>query len=329
MTELQAPLLSEMQAARERIAPYIRRTPLIELDLGLSDRRIFVKLETLQPIGAFKLRPALSAILARDKAELRHGVAVASSGNMAYGTAWVAQRLGIPMAAYMMRDAPAAKIDGVRKLGGSVRFIDGQTWWNYITEAEQPDGPELLINPVTDAGVLAGNGSIGLEIVEDLPDLDWVLTPIGGGSLTTGVASAVKALRPQARVLAVESEAAAPATAALAAGRVVKVVVQQSFIKSIGGPSVVPALWPVVRSLIDGTAVVSLQQVVQAMGHLFQQAKAVAEGAGAAALAAAIHDPRLQGKVVCVISGGNIDAAAFIQALQGRIPDAGPALQAA
>ena len=325
MSKVQAPQLSDILAARERIAPYIRRTPLVELDLGLSDRRIFLKLETLQPIGAFKLRPALSAILARSQAELSRGVAVASSGNMAYGTAWVAQRLGIPMAAYMMADAPAAKINGVRKLGGDVRFIDGPTWWDYITDVDHPVASELLINPVTDAGVLAGNGSLGLEIMEDLPDADWVLTPIGGGSLTTGVASAVKAIRPEVKVLAVESEAAAPATAALAAGQVVQVPVQESFIKSIGGPSVVPALWPVVSRLIDGTRVVSLAQVVQAMALLFQQVKVVAEGAGAASLAAAIHDPRLKGNVVCVISGGNIDTESFIQALRGEIPDAKPA----
>ena len=324
MSVIQAPSLSEIRTARERMAPYVRRTPLIELDLGLQDRRIFLKLETLQPIGAFKLRPALSAILARSQTQLQHGVAVASSGNMAYGTAWVAKRLGIPMAAYMMKDAPLAKINGVRKLGGDVRFIDGPTWWRYITDVDHPSAKELLINPVTDAGVLAGNGSLGLEIVEDLPNADWVLTPIGGGSLTTGVASAVKAMQPQIKVLAVESEAAAPATAALTAGRVVEVPVQESFIKSIGGPSVVPAIWPVVSRLIDGTSVVSLAQVVQAMGLLFQQAKVVAEGAGAASLAAAIHDPRLKGNVVCVISGGNINAESFIAALQGNIPDANP-----
>ena len=314
------PTLAEMTAARERIAPYVRHTPLIELKLPHKDRRIFVKLETLQPIGAFKLRPALSALLSRAPNELKHGVAVSSSGNMAYGTAWAAKQLGIPMAAYMMNNAPVTKIEGVRQLGGDVRFIDGDTWWNYIIEEDAPDGPELLINPVTDQGVLTGNGSIGFEILEDLPRPDWVLTPIGGGGLITGVAAAVRAIQPSVNVMAVEGEHAAPATAAFATGKVVEVEAHNSFIKSIGGPTVVPALWPIVRELIDATSVATLPQVVEAMQVLFAQTKVVAEGAGAASLAAAMHDPRVKGNVVCVISGGNIDTEDYVQALQGQVP---------
>ncbi|UUZ69705.1 pyridoxal-phosphate dependent enzyme [Polaromonas sp. P2-4] len=292
----------------------------MELDLGLPDRRIYLKLETLQPIGAFKIRPALNAVLSRDPATLRHGVATVSSGNMAYGMAWAARAAGIPMAAYMYADAPQTKIDGVRNLGGEVRFVPEETWWNYIVGTEQPDAAELLINPVTDQAVLAGNGTIGLEIVEDLPEVDLVLTPYGGGSMTTGVASAVKALRPQARVLAVEAEHATPVTAALAAGRPVDTDVRPSFIKSIGGPSVVPALWPLAQASIDGASVVSLAQVVDAVRLLFTKAKIVAEGAGAASLAAAIHDSRAKGNVVCVISGGNIDANVYAQILNGIVP---------
>ncbi|UUZ66365.1 pyridoxal-phosphate dependent enzyme (plasmid) [Polaromonas sp. P1-6] len=239
---------------------------------------------------------------------------------MAYGMAWAARAVGIPMAAYMYADAPQTKIDGVRNLGGEVRFVSEETWWNYIIDAERPDIDELLINPVTDQAVLAGNGTIGLEIVEDLPDVDLVLTPFGGGSMTTGVASAVKALRPQARVLAVEAEHATPVTAALAAGRAVYTEVRPSFIKSIGGPSVVPALWPLAQASIDGAVVVSLAQVVDAVRLLFTKAKIVAEGAGAASLAAAIHDRRAKGNVVCVISGGNIDASVYAQILNGIVP---------
>lgn len=314
------PTLDEINGARARIAPYIPRTPLVRLDFGLPDRQIFLKLETLSPIGAFKLRPALNALLSRDADALRNGVATTSSGNMAYGMAWAANKLGVPMAAYMYSGAPQTKIDGVRRLGGEVRFITIDTWWQYIIDAERPDFPELLINPVTDQAVLAGNGSIGMEIVEELPDVDVVLTPYGGGSMTTGVASAMKALRPGAKVFAVEDENAAPVTAALEAGRIVEIETRPSFIKSIGGPSLVPQLWPVARELIDGAVAVSLEQVTEAMRLLFAKAKIVAEGAGAASLAAALSSEHATGNIVCVISGGNIDAEAYATVLAGGVP---------
>ena len=316
------PTLDEVRAGRERLAPHLARTPLVPLDLGLPDRQIFLKLETLSPIGAFKIRPALNAVLTRDAATLRNGVATVSSGNMAYGMAWAARHAGIPMAAYMYADAPKAKIEGVQKLGGQVRFISHEAWWQYITDAERPDLTELLINPVTDQAVLTGNGTIGLEIVEDLPEVDCVLTPYGGGSLTSGVASAVKALRPATKVFAVEGEHAAPVTAALAAGRIVDVETTPAFIKSIGGPSLLPQMWPLVRELIDGSAVVTLAQVVEAMRLLFARAKIVAEGAGAAALAAAMTSPHATGNVVCIVSGGNVDAEDYMQVLRGKIPSA-------
>lgn len=322
MTAPYRPSLDEIAAARARIAPYVPRTPLVRLDLGLPDRQIFLKLETLSPIGAFKLRPALNALLSRDADALANGVATTSSGNMAYGMAWAANRLGVPMAAYMYAGAPQTKIDGVRRLGGEVRFISLETWWQYIIGADRPDFPELLINPVTDQAVLSGNASIGMEIVEDLPEVDVVLTPYGGGSMTSGVASAVKALRPQARIFAVEDENAAPVTAALAAGRIVDIETRPSFIKSIGGPSLVPQLWPVARELIDGAVSVSLEQVTAAMRLLFAKSKVVAEGAGAASLAAALASPDATGSVVCVISGGNIDAEAYSTVLAGGIPSA-------
>lgn len=320
MTAPRRPTRDEIAEARGRIAPHFARTPLVRLDHGFPDRQIFLKLETLSPIGAFKLRPALNALLSRDPADLQNGVAVTSSGNMAYGMAWAARLIGVPMVAYMYRGAPQTKIDGVRDLGGEVRFVSQETWWDYITEAARPDAPELLINPVTDQAILAGNGSIGMEIIEDLPDVDVVLTPYGGGSMTTGVASAVKATSDRCRVFAVEDDSAAPVSAALAAGRIVTIETRPSFIKSIGAPSLVPQLWPVARELIDGAIAVSPAQVT--MRLLFKKAKVVAEGAGAASLAAAIARPDFKGNIVCVISGGNIDAAAYSVVLGGGIPSA-------
>ncbi len=322
MTAPHRPTPDEIADARKRIAPHFARTPLVRLDLGFPDRQIFLKLETLSPIGAFKLRPALNAMLSRDPAALARGVAVTSSGNMAYGMAWAARLVGVPMVAYMYRGAPQTKIDGVRALGGEVRFVSAETWWDYITGTDRPDAPELLINPVIDQAVLVGNGSIGMEIIEDLPDVDVVLTPYGGGSMTTGVASALKAASDRCRVFAVEDDSAAPVSAALAAGQLVTIETRPSFIKSIGAPSLVPQLWPVARELIDGAIAVSPGEVCDAMRLLFKKAKVVAEGAGAASLAAAIARPDLKGNIVCVISGGNIDAATYSTVLGGGIPSA-------
>ncbi len=314
------PVLTAIEAAQKRLRAWMQPTPLVPLNLDLPDRRIFLKLETLSPIGAFKLRPALNALLSRERSDLSNGVATVSSGNMAYGMAWAAHALGVRMAAYMYAGAPQTKIDGVRGLGGEVRFIGMDDWWRYITEADRPQLCELLINPVTDQAVLDGNGTIGLEILEALPEVDAVFTPYGGGSMTTGVAGALRALKPQVKIIACEDENAAPVAAALAAGRTVDIEMKPSFIKSIGGPSLVPQLWPVARDLIDGAQSVTLAQVTDAMRLLFSRAKVVAEGAGAASLAAALASPHAKGNVVCVVSGGNIDADAYATVLAGGIP---------
>ncbi|MGS1094613.1 pyridoxal-phosphate dependent enzyme [Aquamicrobium terrae] len=320
MSDPRRPALAAIEAARERLGAYMQATPLVPLGLELPGRRIFLKLETLSPIGAFKLRPALNALLSRERACLSGGIATVSSGNMAYGMAFAAHALGVKMAAYMYAGAPQAKIDGVRGLGGEVRFVGMDDWWRYITGDDRPQLAELFINPVTDQAVLNGNGTIGLEIVEALPHVDVVFTPYGGGSMTTGVASAVKALKPAAKVIAVEDESAAPVAAALAAGHIVDIETKPSFIKSIGGPSLVPQLWPVARDLIDGAQSVSLAQVTDAMRLLFSKTKVVAEGAGAASVAAALCSPHAKGNVVCVVSGGNIDADAYGTVLAGSIP---------
>ena len=260
-----SPALDDIQKMGELLSRHIAPTPLVQLDLDLQDRRIFLKLETLSPIGAFKIRPALGALLSRDRRDLELGVATVSSGNLAYGMAWAARSLEVPMVAYMYNGAPQAKIDGVRRLEGEVRFVSQELWWDYITQAKMPDGPETFINPVTDPGVLTGNGTIGLELLEQLPGLSSVWAPFGGGSLITGIAGALKASGSKAEIYAVESDHAAPATAALAAGKVCSVPVRPSFIRSMGGPTVVPGLWPLTQKLLSGTAVLTEKEIVEAV----------------------------------------------------------------
>lgn len=315
------PDLAEIEAAAERIEPYIDESPVIELPLNLPGKRIFVKDEGRNLAGAFKLRGALNAVLSRPRAQIAGGVCTVSSGNMAYAIAIAARIAEVPMAAYMYGHAPKSKIAGVRANGGEVRVVSDEVYWSYALGHDVPDTDEDFIYPVTDQAVINGHASIGLEIARQLPEVDVVLTPYGAGGLTTGTASALYRLEHKAEVVAVEASVATPVTAALAAGHPVEVEMQRSFVKAIGGPTVIEGVWTATRQMVHRASAVSLDQTVAAMRLLFDEAKIVTEGAAATALAAAIHDQSLKGTILCVLSGRNIDAADYATVLQGGTPE--------
>jgi threonine dehydratase len=279
---------------------------------------IFLKLEILQPVGSFKIRGASNAIALAPRAALERGVWTASAGNMAQGVAWMARQRGLLLPCVVPDHAPEAKLPhhppGRGHHQGAVQRV-----------VEHPDdhrwsGLEgLFIHPVSDPGVIAGNGTVGLEILEDLPDLDAVIVPYGGGGLSTGIATAVKAQRPGVRVLAAEVETAAPLAPSLAAGAPQTVTYQASFVDGIGSGGILAEMWPQVSRLLDGSVVVSLGEVADALKLMVERNRVVAEGAGAAAVAAALTG-RATGKVVAVVSGGTIDAAKVARILDGAIP---------
>ena len=299
--------LDEIQAARGRIADSALRTPLLRLPVDEAGAEIYLKLENLQPIGSFKLRGAGNAMARAGQAALAQGVFTASAGNMAQGVAWNARRLGVPCSVVVPDHAPATKLAAIERLGGRVIKVPFERWWDVIVSGEYEGLDGFFIHPVTDADVMAGNGTIGLEILEDLPDVDAVLIPYGGGGLSCGIASALLALKPATRVYAVEVETAAPLAASLRAGQQVEVAYTPSFVDGIGGKSVLPAMWTLARALLDGSLVVSLDEVRAAIGLLAERGRVIAEGAGAAPVAAALAGRAGGGKVVCVVSGGNID----------------------
>ncbi len=237
---------------------------------------------------------------------LARGVWTASAGNMAQGVAWNARRLGIPCTVVVPDHAPQTKLAAIERLGGRVVKLPFARWWNVIVEHEYPGIEGLFIHPVADRAVIAGNGTIGLEILEDLPDVDAVLVPWGGGGLSCGIASAMRALRSATRVFACEVETAAPLSASLEAGEPVAVDYTPSFVDGIGGRSLLPEMWPLAKALVDAALVVSLEEVAAAVRLLVERAHVVAEGAGATPVAAALREPR-SGKIVCVVSGGNIE----------------------
>ena len=299
--------MEAIQAAAQRLAGSIVRTPLLRLPIGDLPAEIFLKLENLQPIGSFKLRGAGNAMALASAADLQRGVYTASAGNMAQGVAWNAARLGIPCQVVVPDHAPETKLAAVRRLGGEIIKVPFDRWWEVIVTGEYEGLDGLFIHPVSNPHVMAGNGTIGLEILQDLPDVDAVVIPYGGGGLSSGIASAIRAAKPDTRLYAVEVETAAPLAASLRAGKPVEVDYIASFVDGIGGKSVLPEMWERVSSLLDGSLVVSLDEVASAIRLLAERQRVIAEGAGAAAVAAALSGKAGAGKVVCVVSGGNIE----------------------
>ena len=299
--------LAEIQAAAARIADSVVQTPLLRLHLDDAPGQIYLKLENLQPIGSFKLRGAGNAMALADPQALAKGVWTASAGNMAQGVAWHARRLGIPCHVVVPDHAPQTKLDAIERLGGEAIPVPFARWWDTLLNRDYSGLDGVFIHPVSDAAVMAGNGTIGLEILRDLPDVDAVVIPYGGGGLSAGIASAIRAIKPDTRIYAAEVETAAPLHASLRAGQPVTIDYQASFVDGIGGASVLPEMWSLVSHLLDGSLVVSLDATRAAIRLLARHARVVSEGAGAASLAAALTGGAGAGKVVCVVSGGNID----------------------
>jgi threonine dehydratase len=312
--------LAEIRAARERIRSSVVRTPLVRLNVEDAPAEIHLKLENLQPIGSFKLRGAGNAMATAEPRSLARGVYTASAGNMAQGVAWSARRMGIPCSVVVPDHAPRTKLEAIERLGGRVVPVPFERWWQVLVEHEYPGMEGVFVHPVSDPAVIAGNGTIGLEILEDLPDVDAIVVPYGGGGLSTGIASAVRALQPRTKVFAGEVETAAPLSAALRAGSPQAIGYTPSFVDGIGGRGLLAEMWPVVSKLLDGALVASLAEVAAAVRVLATRNRVIAEGAGATPVATALAGKAGSGKVVCVVSGGNIDAAKLCKILQGEVP---------
>ena len=309
--------LEEIRAARERVADLAVRTPLIRLHLADAPAEIHLKLETLQPINSFKIRGAGNAIR-RAPAELRaQGLLTASAGNMAQGVAWVARELGLTATIAVPEHAPEAKVAAIERLGGRVLKVPYDEWWQAIVTSEIPGEEGLFVHPVADEGVMAGNGTIGLEILEDLPDVDTVVIPVGGGGLAVGIASAVKALKPEVRVVTAEPETGAALTAAFAAGGPIDVDYQPSFVDGSGSRRVLDPMWPRLQEVVDEAVAVPIADTEAAVRMLAERVRVIAEGAGALSTAAALAGRAGSGKVVCVVSGGNINLATLAGILNG------------
>jgi threonine dehydratase len=311
--------LAAIEDARRRIAGSALRTPLVRLNCPAAPADVYLKLENLQPIGSFKIRGAANAMARLSDEQLRRGVLTASAGNMAQGVAWRARELGVPCTVVAPDTAPAVKVEAIERLGGRVILVPFERWWQTFQERAYPGVDAVFLHAFDDPDVMAGNGTIGLEILEDLPEVDAVVIPWGGGGLTCGIATAVRAMRAGCRLYAAEVATAAPLTASLAAGSAVVVDYQPSFVDGIGSKTVFPQMLARARALIDGSLVASLAEVAAAVRLLAERNRVIAEGAGACPVACALAGKAGGGMVVCVVSGGNIDLKTLCK-ISGQAP---------
>lgn len=311
--------LSSVHEARRVIANSAIRTPLVRLNAQDAAAEIYLKLENLQPIGSFKIRGAANAIAHLSKEQLERGVCTASAGNMAQGVAWNAKRLGIPCTVISPDSAPDTKINAIQRLGGRVIKATFDDWWRAFEDRRIPGVEGTFIHAFDDDDVMAGNGTIALEILEDLPDVDAVVIPWGGGGLTCGIASVLRELRPECKVFTAEVVTGAPLAASFAAGTAVSIDYQKSFVDGIGAKSVFPQMFELAQKLVTAPLVAEVSEVAQAVKLLAERNRIVAEGAGACSVACALSGKAGNGKVVCVVSGGNIDSEKLIQILNGEM----------
>ena len=321
MANIDSVSLEAIYHARKRLGSLVLRTPLIPLNDTSRGGKVYLKLENLQPTGSFKVRGAGNSILAAlDRGSVK-GVYTTSAGNMAQALAWHAQRMGVPCTTIVPDTAPQAKLAGIRRFGAEIIQLPWDDVWNITLKgAYAPLSDRLYVPPFNHPDMIAGNGTIGAEIFEDLPDVDSVYVPIGGGGLVCGIASALMALQPSARVIACEPETAAPYTASLKAGTASQVDRKPSFVDGSGASSVFPEMWIRLNGLVKESRVVTLVDTASAIRVLFEKHRVVAEGAAGTALAAASLEDDRSPTRVAVISGGNIDPAKLMTILSGSVP---------
>lgn len=309
------PSLSDVNDARRMIAGSAIRTPLVRLNLRDAPAEIYLKLENLQPIGSFKIRGAKNAMGHIAPETLSRGVLTASAGNMAQGVAWCARELGIPCTVIAPETAPQTKIKAIERLGGHVIKVPFEDWWKAFETRTFPGVEGTFIHAFDDLNVMAGNGTIAVEIMEDLAEVDAVVVPWGGGGLSCGIAAAMRALNSKCKVYAVEVATAAPLSVSMASGTPQTVEYKPSFVDGIGAKMVFPQMLARAQQLIEGVLVAELDEVAAALRLMAERNRIISEGAGACALACTLAGKAGTGKVVCIVSGGNIDFAKLCEIL--------------
>jgi threonine dehydratase len=317
---LTLPTGEDVAAARSNIQGFALRTPLLRLAVDIPDTRIYLKLENLQPLGSFKIRAARNALQIMDRKLLRHGVLTASAGNFGLGLVFAARDIDVPSTVVVPEGSAKTKADALVELGAKVIRLPFDEWWKVLTERRFPGEAGVFVHPVAESAVIAGNATIGAEIIEDQTAIDTVVVPFGGGGLACGIGSVMRRLKSEVRMIVAESEAAQPAAAALANGRPTQVPHIQSFVDGMGSTTVLEDMWPLVRRMVDQAVCASFAEITDAIRVLARRHHVIAEAAGAASVAAAMAGRCGTGNIVCIVSGGNIDAPKLGAILNGQSP---------
>jgi threonine dehydratase len=318
--------LEAILAARQRVYQAAIRTPLVRLYYDDAPAEIYLKLESCQPIGSFKIRGAYNAISLLSPEQRARGVWTISAGNAAQGVALAAKILGTHCEVLVMDTAPAAKLDAIRRLGASIRQAPMDECWTAVIERKHPAFKGVFVHPFDDDDFIAGNATAGLEILEDLPDVTAIVAGFGGGGLSCGIASATAALKPEVKVFGAEPETAAPLHLSFLKGAAQKFPDwKTSFVDGCGGKTVLPTMWTLASRLLAGSIVTSLEETRQAMKIVAARNHIICEGAAACAVAAGLTGKAGSGKIVCVVSGGNIDLSKFAEIVSSSAVSTQPA----
>ena len=317
---LTLPTSDDVTAARRNIRGIAVRTPLLKLSADLPGINVYLKLENLQPLGSFKIRPGVNVLKSMDPERLQRGVLTASAGNFGQGLVFAAREIGVPATVVVPEGSAETKAKALAGLGAKVIRLPFDEWWTVLTTRRFAGEEGVFIHPVAESAVIAGNATIAAEIIEDQPDIDAVVVPFGGGGLACGIGSVMRRLKPGVRMIVAESEAAQPAAAALAHGRPVRVPHIQSFVDGMGSTTVLEEMWPLIREMVDGAACASFAQIAEVIRLLAVRHHVIAEAAGAASVAAAMAGQAGKGNIICIVSGGNIDPPKLGAILNGQSP---------
>jgi threonine dehydratase len=320
MVELEFVSLDEVQAARDRIACDVPRSPLIRLNMDSQPAEIYLKLENLMPLGSFKIRGAVNVLKKADKEQVSKGISSASSGNWALALAWVARQMGISCSVIVQDTTSETKLSPLKELGATFMKLPFDDWFEMLSTSKYEELEGFFIHPVFNKDIWAGHGTIAVEILEDLPDVDAVVLPYGGGGLCCGISSVFRALKPDTKFFIGEVDNAAPVTEALAAGEPKTITRKPMPFHCVGATRVLTPMWPLVSQSLNGSVVVPVEEVAEAIRLLARQNHVIAEGSGALPVAGALTGKAGSGKVVCVVTGGNIGFDILMKILNREIP---------